>query len=304
MTSDQDHFRFYLVESGQYESYPWGIKSFTQLMESVRHRLNPYVHSYLIRGCSLALQVWLYECFSTISTDLAMRCSNSIPRILRWSATKGLIWLAAFEEKMIKPEWIKFTNIVESREEIGVLILPDKIEYKVQEGEQKSEVANADPPTLEPKQIDGEEDNESIAEKISKVEKGIEQVDRKLEDFRKAVFIEIDSLRVFIDESVQTVLQIINSRNVQNDAKFASSSTKNNDQQNDFNNEHFQFNIREQVQASTTKTEHVEGAIGQENLPSHGDLHTHFQVAADEDKAVPNSRSDSSSSDRACHRGR
>ncbi|OIT29442.1 tmv resistance protein n [Nicotiana attenuata] len=224
-------------------------------------------------------------------TDLAMRCSNSIPRILRWSATKGLIWLAAFEEKMIKPEWIKFTNIVESREEIGVLILPDKIEYKVQEGEQKSEVANADPPTLEPKQIDGEEDNESIAEKISKVEKGIEQVDRKLEDFRKAVFIEIDSLRVFIDESVQTVLQIINSRNVQNDAKFASSSTKNNDQQNDFNNEHFQFNIREQVQASTTKTEHVEGAIGQENLPSHGDLHTHFQVAADEDKADINAQS-------------
>nr|XP_016467005.1 PREDICTED: uncharacterized protein LOC107789661 [Nicotiana tabacum] len=34
------------------------------------------------------------------------------------------------------------------------------------------------------------------------------------------------------------------------------------------------------------KTEHVEGAVGQENLPAHGDLYTHFQVAADEDKAV------------------
>jgi len=33
------------------------------------------------------------------------------------------------------------------------------------------------------------------------------------------------------------------------------------------------------------KTEHVEGAVGQENLPAHGDLYTHFQVAADEDKA-------------------
>jgi len=102
-----DHFRFYLVESGQFESYPWGIKSFNQVMESVRHRLNPRVHSYLIRGCSLALQVWLYECCSTVSTELATRCSDSIPRILRWSATKGQIWLTAFEEKMIKPEWIK-----------------------------------------------------------------------------------------------------------------------------------------------------------------------------------------------------
>lgn len=104
------------------------------------------------------------------------------------------------------------------------------------------------------------------------------------------------------------------------------------------NNQHFQFNIGEQVQASTSKTgiykiptkylqfvsvyiqhiytypqiiynfdthmlqlsshhypvlftifnyktEHVEGAVGQENLPAHGDLYTHFQVAADEDKA-------------------
>ncbi|XP_075108863.1 uncharacterized protein LOC142180706 [Nicotiana tabacum] len=227
-----DHFRFYLVESRQYESYPWGIKSFTQMMESVRHRLNPYVHSYLIRGCSLALQVWLYECCSTVITDLDTRCSNSIPRILRWSAAKGQIWLAAFEEKMIKPEWIKFTNIVEFREEIVVLILPDKFEYKVQEGEQTSEV------------------------------------DRKLEDFRKAVFVELDSLRVFINDYVQSVLQMINIRNVQDDAK------------------HFQFNIGEQVQESTSKIEHVEGAVGQENLPAHGDLDTYFQVAADEDKAV------------------
>lgn len=71
---------------------------------------------------------------------------------------------------------IQFTNIVESGEEIAVLILPDKIEYKVQEGEQTSEVPNADPPTLEPKQTDGEEDKESIAKKIRKLEKGIEQV--------------------------------------------------------------------------------------------------------------------------------
>nr|XP_009773351.1 PREDICTED: uncharacterized protein LOC104223592 [Nicotiana sylvestris] len=177
---------------------------------------------------------------------------------------------------MIKPEWIKFTNICESGEEIAVLILPDKIEYKVQKDEQTSEVPNADPPTLEPKQTDGEEDKESIAKKIRKLEKGIEQVNGKLEDFRKVVFVELDSLRGFINESVQTVLQMINSRNVQDDAKFAGSSTKNNDQQKDLNNQHFQFNIGEQVQASTSKREHVDGAVGQKNLPTHGDLYTHF----------------------------
>ncbi|XP_070020365.1 uncharacterized protein [Nicotiana sylvestris] len=267
-----DHFRFYLVESGQYESYPWGIKSFTQMMESVRHRLNPYLHSYLIRGCSLALQVWLYECCSTVSTDLATRCSNSIPRILRWSATKRQIWLTAFEEKMIKPEWIKFTNIVESGEEIAVLILPDKIEYKVQEGEQTSEVPNADPRWNPNKQM--EKRIRSLLLRRS--------VDKKLEDFTKSIFVELDSLRVFINDSVQSVLQMINIRNVQNDAKF----NKNNDQQKDLNNQHFQFNIGEQVQESTSKIEHVEGAVGQENLPAHGDLYTHFQVAVDENKAV------------------
>ena len=71
---------------------------------------------------------------------------------------------------------IQFTNIVESGEEIAVLILPDKIEYKVQEGEQTSEVPNADPPTLGHKQTDREEDKESIAKKIRKLEKGIEQI--------------------------------------------------------------------------------------------------------------------------------
>ncbi|XP_019261986.1 PREDICTED: uncharacterized protein LOC109239847 [Nicotiana attenuata] len=180
--SDKDHvsfidqFRFYLVESGNFESYPWGIKSFNQVMESVRHRLNPRVHSYLIRGCSLALQVWLYECCSTVSTELAMRCSNSIPRILRWSANKGQIWLTAFEEKMIKPEWVKFTSMTESGEEIGVLTLPDKIQYEDEHGAQSSQVPIAGSPTFEPKHTDCQEDTESVASKLRKLEKGIEQV--------------------------------------------------------------------------------------------------------------------------------
>nr|XP_016502528.1 PREDICTED: uncharacterized protein LOC107820707 [Nicotiana tabacum] len=247
-------------------------------MESVRHRLNPRVHSYLIRRCSLALQVWLYECFSTVSTELATRCSDSIPRILRWSATKGQIWLTAFEEKMIKPEWIKvFFHTTESGEKIGVLTLPNKIDYEDEQGAPSSEVPNADSPTLEPKHTDCQEDKESVAKKLRKLEKGIEQVDRKLEDFRKAVFEELHDLRVFIDDYVKSVLNLINMRYDVDETKFAGSSTKNNDQQQGVNNQQFQFNIGDQVHASTSNT----AAVCLEHVPAHVDLYSEFQEAAE-----------------------
>ncbi|XP_075092384.1 uncharacterized protein LOC142172618 [Nicotiana tabacum] len=127
-----DHFRFYLVESGQYESFPWGVQSYRQLIESVRHRLNPFVHSYLIQGFPLAMKVWLYKCCSSVNIDIATKISNSTPRILNWSAAKGQIWLAAIEDKMIKPEWMKFTNINESPEELSVMSLPDKVDEKLE----------------------------------------------------------------------------------------------------------------------------------------------------------------------------
>ncbi|XP_075096207.1 uncharacterized protein LOC142174327 [Nicotiana tabacum] len=273
----KDHFRFYLVESGNFESYPWGIKLFNQVMESVRHRLNPRVHSYLIRGCSLALQVWLYECCSTVSTELATRCSDSIPRILRWSATKGQIWLTAFEEKMIKPEWIKFTSMTESGEEIGVLTLPNKIEYEDEQGAQSSEVPNADSPTLEPKHTNCQEDKESVAMKFRKLEKGIKQ----LEDFRKDVFKELHDLRVFIDDSMKKVLNLINRRYDVDEAKFANSSTKNNDQKQGVNHQQFPFNLGDQVHASTSNTT----AVCPEHVPVHVDLYGEFQEAAEVEQA-------------------
>nr|XP_009765255.1 PREDICTED: uncharacterized protein LOC104216824 [Nicotiana sylvestris] len=167
----------------------------------------------------ISLAVWLYECCSTVSTELATRCSDSIPRILRWSATKGQIWLTAFEEKMIKPEWIKFTSMTESGEEIGVLTLPNKIEYEDEQGARSSEVPNADSPTLEPKHTDCQEDKESVAKKLRKLEKRIEQVDGKLEDFRKAVFEELHDLRVFIDDSVKSALNLINRKYDVDEAK-------------------------------------------------------------------------------------
>ncbi|XP_075074391.1 uncharacterized protein LOC142161996 [Nicotiana tabacum] len=268
--------------SGNFESYPWGIKSFKQVIESVRHRLNPHVHSYLIRGCSLALQVWLYECCSSVSTELATRCSESIPRILRWSTIKGQIWLIAIEEKMIKPEWLKFTSITESGEEIGVLNLPDKIQYEDAHGAQSSQVPIVASPTFEHKDTDCQEDTGSVTSKLMKLEKGIEQVDGKLAEFRKAVFEELSSLREFIDVSVKSVMKVINRRYDVDESKFAGSSTQNNDQQQGENNQQFQFNIGDQVHASTNNT----SAISPEHVQAHVDLYPDFQEAAGAYKAA------------------
>ncbi|XP_019238869.1 PREDICTED: uncharacterized protein LOC109218928 [Nicotiana attenuata] len=285
--SDKDHvsfidkFMFFLIESGNFESYPWGIKSFKQVIESVRHRLNPHVHSYLIRGCSLALQVWLYECCSSVSTELATRCSESIPRILRWSATKGQIWLTAIEEKMIKPEWLKFTSMTESGEEIGVLNLPDKIQYEDEHGAQSSQVPIDASPTFEPKHTDCQEDTESVTSKLRKLEKGIEQVDGKLVEFSKAVFEELSSLREFIDVSVKSVMKVINSKYDVDESRFAGSSTKNNDQQQRENNQQFQFNIGDQVHASTSNT----AAISPDHVQAHVEEEPEFEEVAEAQQA-------------------
>ncbi|XP_070009758.1 uncharacterized protein [Nicotiana sylvestris] len=285
--SDKDHvtfidkFMFFLIESGNFESYPWGIKSFKQVIESVRHRLNPHVHSYLIRGCSLALQVWLYECCSSVSTELATRCSESIPRILRWSATKGQIWLTAIEEKMIKPEWIKFTNMIESGEELGVLNLPDKIQYEDEHGAQPSHVPTAASPSFEPKYTDCQEDIESVSSKLMKLEKGIVQVDGKLDAYRKDVFEELSSLREFIDQSLKGVMNVINKRFDLDESKFAGSSTKNNYQHQGENNQQFQFNAGDQLHGSTSNT----ATISPEHFQPHVDLYPDFQEAAEAYKA-------------------
>ncbi|XP_070028748.1 MAR-binding filament-like protein 1-1 [Nicotiana sylvestris] len=128
-----------------------------------------------------------------------------------------------------KQSLVKFTNINESPEDLLVMSLPDKVEYIIEKVEYVSEDLKVDAPPLEPKESIGKEDKESILRKIRKLKRGLEKitcipkqhcdVDEKLEDFRKDVFEEQGSLRVLINDSVKTVLQVINSPNDQVDAK-------------------------------------------------------------------------------------
>lgn len=71
---------------------------------------------------------------------------------------------------------IQFTNMIESGEELGVLNLPDKIQYEDEHGAQPSHVPTAASPSFEPKYTDCQEDIESVSSKLMKLEKGIVQV--------------------------------------------------------------------------------------------------------------------------------
>ncbi|KAF3614474.1 hypothetical protein FXO38_35664 [Capsicum annuum] len=55
---------FDLVDSERYKDFPWGSLSFVDLARSLNNRLKTGGKFYLIQGMPLAIQVWLYECYS------------------------------------------------------------------------------------------------------------------------------------------------------------------------------------------------------------------------------------------------
>nr|XP_016462350.1 PREDICTED: uncharacterized protein LOC107785536 [Nicotiana tabacum] len=162
---------------------------------------------------------------------------------------------------MITPEWIKFTNITEATEELSMMSLPDKVEYILEEVENISKNPKVDTPPLEPKESIEKEDKKSILKQIRKLKEGHEKVDSDLASFRKDVFEELGSLRALLNDSIKSVLQVINSRNNNIDAKFAGSSTKNADHLKEKNNQQFQCTSGEPLHASSGKI----GAVDEEN---------------------------------------
>lgn len=79
---------FCIVESGDYETFPWGILVFRALMESMNNRLRVGLKMYRLGGLPLALQCWFYECCTDVDGKLAHRVDNKVPRILNWKIEK------------------------------------------------------------------------------------------------------------------------------------------------------------------------------------------------------------------------
>nr|XP_025888319.1 uncharacterized protein LOC112942001 [Solanum lycopersicum] len=120
---------FYLVESGKFNSYPWGLDVYKKLSDSVRHELKSTHKYYRIGGLPLALQIWIFECCSKVDEDIAIRVADSIPRILNWKTIAESPWLKYIEKCLFMPTKNKFENIVASEDEVSKFRLPETRDY-------------------------------------------------------------------------------------------------------------------------------------------------------------------------------
>ncbi|KAH0683576.1 hypothetical protein KY290_022196 [Solanum tuberosum] len=120
---------FYLVESGQFNSYPWGLDVYKKLSDSVRHELKSTHKYYRLGGLPLALQIWIFECCSKVDEDIAIRVANSIPRILNWKTIAESPWQKYIEKCLFMPTKNKFENIVASEDEVSKFRLPEPRDY-------------------------------------------------------------------------------------------------------------------------------------------------------------------------------
>ncbi|XP_069151166.1 uncharacterized protein [Solanum lycopersicum] len=120
---------FYLVESGKFNSYPWGLDVYKKLSDSVRHELKSIHKYYRIGGLPLALQIWIFECCSKVDEDIAIRVADSIPRILNWKTIAESPWLKYIEKCLFMPTKNKFENIVASEDEVSKFRLPETRDY-------------------------------------------------------------------------------------------------------------------------------------------------------------------------------
>ena len=91
------------MESGKFNSYPWGLDVYKKLSDSVRHELKSTHKYYRIGGLSLALQIWIFECCSKVDEDIAIRVADSIPRILNWKTIAESPLLKYIEKCLFMP---------------------------------------------------------------------------------------------------------------------------------------------------------------------------------------------------------
>ncbi|XP_060194661.1 uncharacterized protein LOC132623871 [Lycium barbarum] len=123
---------FNLIESGEFEFFPWGKVVFTSLIDSVRDKLKKVNKFYRFGGLPLALQIWVDECFSNVREEIVIRVSNRVPRILNWQVIKekpgfSKLCKAMFNNKII------YSNISATKEELGILPLLENEEYDLRD---------------------------------------------------------------------------------------------------------------------------------------------------------------------------
>lgn len=131
---------FELVESGAYETYPWGKAVFKATLKSMKGKLRGKPSMYRLGGLPLAFQCWFYECCPYVNNKIAFRVDDKVPRILSWKVTRQPsfkeVWDGIFRHRQDK---LKLRNISPTEFEKTTLGLPESIE-----NERVNEVASGD----------------------------------------------------------------------------------------------------------------------------------------------------------------
>ncbi|KAM3322388.1 hypothetical protein P3S67_003539 [Capsicum chacoense] len=117
---------FLLVESGNYETFPWGKLCFRMMLELMKSKVYQRKTMYHFAGFPLAFQCWFYECCPYADGHLADRVGDGVPRILNWfekyRPTYKEVKSAFFN---ITQEQVVLRNITSTVLEKTILQLPD-----------------------------------------------------------------------------------------------------------------------------------------------------------------------------------
>ena len=90
-SSSIPRIHFDLVESGRYHEYPWGKDVFYKLLKSVTKKMDENKEYYRIDGMPLVMEIWIYERCSAVDSNIVVKKSNRIPRIVNWMTRNSRI---------------------------------------------------------------------------------------------------------------------------------------------------------------------------------------------------------------------
>ncbi|KAG5568163.1 hypothetical protein H5410_064822 [Solanum commersonii] len=83
------NWHFEVVESGEYETYPWGKLVFHETLASLKKILRGKIGKKFSKlfGFPLTFQDWFYECCAQSNEQFAIMIGKRIPRILSWEVS-------------------------------------------------------------------------------------------------------------------------------------------------------------------------------------------------------------------------
>ncbi|XP_075074751.1 uncharacterized protein LOC107769759 [Nicotiana tabacum] len=127
--------RFYIdvVESGDFNNYPWGIDVYKATIDSCSNKFQDKPSFYRLGGFPLALQTWLYECCPSLDGHFVDHLGNNkLPRILKWAVMGQIpnervaLQMCSLQRKQLK----NITPTDDEKKQFDVHVLSFEIEVE------------------------------------------------------------------------------------------------------------------------------------------------------------------------------